>query len=83
MIQISEGSTVNWMKGFKIPFIHMQRGFEVLDAKELGLSTIDASVVDYFNHSLFNNVYPIYNHELAEKKEHPLSTRRYMWKVEY
>jgi len=56
---------------------------EVLDAKELGLSTIDASVVDYFNHALFNNVYPIYNHALATKREHPLATRRYMWKVEY
>ena len=52
-------------------------------AKELGLSTIDPSVVDYFNHSLFNNVYPIYNAALAEARQHPLSTRRYMWKVEY
>ena len=52
-------------------------------AKELGLSVIDASVVDYFNHSLFNNVYPIYNHQLAEARKHPLPTRRYMWKVEY
>lgn len=56
---------------------------EVLDAKELGLSTIDPSVVEYFNHSLFNNVYPVYNKALAEKRQHPLSTRRYMWKVEY
>lgn len=35
------------------------------------------------NHALFNNVYPIYNHALATKREHPLATRRYMWKVEY
>ena len=39
---------------------------EVIDAKDLGLSTIDASVVDYFNHSLFTNVYPVYNKALAE-----------------
>ena len=38
---------------------------------------------DYFNHSLFNNVYPIYNHALAETRQHPLTTRRYMWKVAY
>ena len=55
----------------------------MLDAKELGLSTIDPSVVDYFNHSLFNNVYPIYNAALAEARQHPLSTWRYMWKVAY
>jgi fructoselysine-6-P-deglycase FrlB-like protein len=57
--------------------------FEILDAKELGLSVIDPTVVGYFNHSLFNNVYPIYNKALAEERQHPLSTRRYMWKVEY
>ncbi|GJM79812.1 hypothetical protein HMSSN139_23080 [Paenibacillus sp. HMSSN-139] len=55
----------------------------MLDAKDLGLSTIDGSVVDYFNHSLFNNVYPVYNQALAAEREHPLTTRRYMWKVEY
>ena len=60
-----------------------QKRIEVLDAKRTGLSTIDASVVDYFNHALFNNVCPIYNHALATKREHPLATRRYMWKVEY
>ena len=56
---------------------------EVIDAKDLGLSTFDASVVDYFNHSLFTNVYPVYNKALAEERQHPLTTRRYMWKVEY
>ena len=55
----------------------------MLDAKEMGLSTIDVSVVDYFNHSLFNNVYPVYNKALAAIRQHPLTTRRYMWKVDY
>ncbi|ECV8346430.1 phosphosugar isomerase, partial [Salmonella enterica subsp. enterica serovar Typhi] len=55
----------------------------VVDAKELGLSTIKTTVIDYFNHSLFNNVYPVYNRALAEARQHPLTTRRYMWKVEY
>ncbi len=83
MVQINEGSTralderaLNFLRKYG-------KKIEVLDAKELGLSIIDASVVDYFNHSLFNNVYPIYNHELAELRQHPLSVRRYMWKVEY
>ena len=83
MIQISEGSTRPLdERALKFLRTYAKR-IEVLDAKELGLSTIDASVVDYFNHYLFNNVYPIYNHALAEKREHPLVTRRYMWKVEY
>jgi fructoselysine-6-P-deglycase FrlB-like protein len=83
MIQISEGST-RALDERCLKFLRKYaKRIEVLDAKELGLSTIDASVVDYFNHSLFNNVYPLYNHELAVEREHPLTTRRYMWKVEY
>ena len=83
MIQVSEGSTrpldercLNFLRNYA-------KRIEVLDAKELGLSVIDPAVVDYFNHSLFNNVYPIYNHALAEARTHPLPTRRYMWKVGY
>ena len=83
MIQVSEGSTrpldercLNFLRNYA-------KRIEVLDAKELGLSVIDPAVVDYFNHSLFNNVYPIYNHALAEARKHPLPTRRYKWKLEY
>ena len=83
VIQVSEGST-RPLDERALKFLNQYgRRVEVLDAKDLGLSTIDSSVVDYFNHSLFNNVYPVYNKALAVEKEHPLSTRRYMWKVEY
>ena len=83
VIQISEGSTRELdERALKFLTTYAKR-IEVLDAKDLGLSTIDSSVVDYFNHSLFNNVYPVYNQALAMVREHPLSTRRYMWKVEY
>lgn len=81
--QFSEGNTravderaLNFLKKYG-------RRIEVVDAKELGLSTIKTTVIDYFNHSLFNNVYPVYNRALAEVRQHPLTTRRYMWKVEY
>ncbi|MDI5348571.1 6-phosphofructose-aspartate deglycase, partial [Salmonella enterica subsp. enterica serovar Kentucky] len=81
--QFSEGNTravderaLNFLKKYG-------RRIEVVDAKELGLSTIKTTVIDYFNHSLFNNVYPVYNRALAEARQHPLTTRRYMWKVEY
>lgn len=83
MIQISEGSTRALDERALVFLKQYAKNIEVLDAKELGLSVIDSSVVDYFNHSLFNNVYPIYNHDLATELQHPLSTRRYMWKVEY
>ncbi|OBA06209.1 phosphosugar isomerase [Paenibacillus polymyxa] len=83
VIQVSEGSTRALdERALKFLNRYTQR-VEVLDAKDLGLSTIDNSVVDYFNHSLFNNVYPVYNQALAVERAHPLTTRRYMWKVEY
>ncbi|MBR0162133.1 MAG: SIS domain-containing protein [Oscillospiraceae bacterium] len=83
VIQVNEGTTRE-LDERALRFLRTYgKRLEVLDAKELGLSVIDASVVDYFNHSLFNNVYPIYNHALAEARCHPLSTRRYMWKVAY
>lgn len=83
ILQISEGPTrplderaLKFLKKYA-------KRVEVLDAKDLGLSTIDPTVVSYFNHSLFNNVYDVYNHALADERQHPLTTRRYMWKVEY
>lgn len=83
MIQISEGPTRELDERALTFLRKYARRLEVLDAKDLGLSTIDASVVSYFNHSLFNNVYDVYNHALADLRQHPLSTRRNMWKVEY
>ena len=83
VVQIAEGSDRELDERCLRFLKKYAKRFEVLDAKELGLSTIDPTVVDYFNHSLFNNVYSIYNAALAEARQHPLSTRRYMWKVEY
>lgn len=83
IIQMSEGKT-RFLDERALTFLKKYaKRFEVLDAKDLGLSTIDPAVVDYFNHSLFNNVYAVYNRYLAEARKHPLSTRRYMWKVQY
>lgn len=83
MIQVAEGKTrpvderaLRFLKQYA-------KHYEVLDAKELGLSVIDTDVIDYFNHSLFNNVFNVYNHKLADARKHPLTTRRYMWKVQY
>ena len=59
------------------------RNFEILDARELGLGVLPRSVVDYFNPVLFYSVLCDYREALAEIREHPLDTRRYMNKVEY
>lgn len=83
MLQISEGTT-RVLDERALTFLKQYgKRLEVLDARELGLSAIDNSVVDYFNHSLFNNLYGVYNRKLAEVRNHPLTTRRYMWKVQY
>lgn len=83
LIQVAEGKT-RALDERALSFLQKYgKRIEVVDAKELGLSKIHASVIDYFNHSLFNNVYPIYNHALSVERQHPLTTRRYMWRVEY
>lgn len=83
MLQISEGKT-RALDERALRFLsRYAKRVEVLDAKELGLSVIDANVVDYFNQTLFTCVYDVYNAAFAEARNHPLSVRRYMWKVEY
>ncbi|HEX3026885.1 MAG TPA: SIS domain-containing protein [Clostridia bacterium] len=57
--------------------------YEVIDSKELGIDVIDADVVDYFSPNFFYYITCVYRSELAKLREHPLSTRRYMGKVEY
>lgn len=56
----------------------------VVDAKDFGLSShIASSVVDYFNPMLISGVLRVYAEQLAIIRNHPLSKRRYMWKLEY
>lgn len=56
---------------------------EVVDAKELGINTIADDVVEFFNPILFYSVMCVYRQALAEVRNHPLETRRYMGKVAY
>ncbi|MFB9761529.1 SIS domain-containing protein [Ectobacillus funiculus] len=55
----------------------------ILDAKEYDLAGIDEEVKGYIAPLILNRVLRKYAEELAEARNHPLSTRRYMWKVEY
>lgn len=55
----------------------------VLDAQELGIMGISEEVSEFFSPLMLNIVLRNYAENLAEVRNHPLSTRRYMWKVEY
>ena len=83
ILQISCGTTRELdLRALRFLESHAKR-FITIDAKSLGLDAIDIRVVDYFEHSFFTNVYNIYNEFLAQARNHPLSTRRYMWKISY
>lgn len=56
---------------------------EVVDAKELGIGTIADEVVEFFNPMLFYSIMCVYRQALADIRNHPLETRRYMGKVAY
>ncbi|MFD1174999.1 SIS domain-containing protein [Paenibacillus puldeungensis] len=56
---------------------------EVVDAKELGIGTIADEVVEFFNPILFYSIMCVYREALADVRNHPLETRRYMGKVAY
>ena len=56
----------------------------VVDAKDFALSSlIDKSVAEYFNPLLISGILRIYAEQLAEVRKHPLTKRRYMWKLDY
>lgn len=56
----------------------------VLDSKDFGLSaTVGSEVVDYFNPMLLTAVMRVYAQKIADARNHPLTKRRYMWKLDY
>ena len=55
-----------------------------LDAKDYGLgNAVDSSVITYFNPLMHTAVFRVYAEELSYVRQHPLTLRRYMWKLEY
>lgn len=56
----------------------------VLDAKDFGLSSVVGSdVAHFFNPLLLNAVFRVYAEEISFARNHPLTMRRYMWKLSY
>jgi len=56
----------------------------VVDAKDYALtSAVSGDVATYFNPLLHTAVFRVFAEELSFIRQHPLSKRRYMWKIEY
>ena len=55
----------------------------VVDAKDYGLSGVVGDVATYFDPLLHTAVFRVYAEELSYARQHPLTKRRYMWKLEY
>lgn len=55
----------------------------VVDAKELGLDQLDASVAEYFNSLLLHPISKQLIAAMGEVRMHPMTYRRYMWKFDY
>lgn len=57
--------------------------YTVIDAKDYWLdSQIDSSVVEYFDPMVLTAVMRKFAEHLGDARNHPLSKRRYMWKLE-
>ncbi|QRG68875.1 SIS domain-containing protein [Brevibacillus choshinensis] len=54
-----------------------------LDAKDFDLTGVDDRVKGYIAPLVLHRVLRVYAEELAHARNHPLTTRRYMWKVAY
>ena len=56
----------------------------LLDGKDFGIANvIPEHVVEYFNPMVLSAVLRVYAEQLAIARSHPLTQRRYMWKLEY
>lgn len=61
---------------------HSKRAL-IIDAKDFGLDDVDEDIRGVFTHIVFNLVLRAYADALADHRGHPLSVRRYMWRMEY
>lgn len=56
----------------------------VVDAKDYGLANAaSGDVITYFNPLMHTAVFRVFAEELSYIRQHPLTKRRYMWKIEY
>lgn len=55
----------------------------VLDASDFDLNGVDSSVAEYITPLVFQPLLRSYAIRLSEDRGHPLTVRRYMWKMDY
>ncbi|MBL4954694.1 SIS domain-containing protein [Neobacillus sp. YIM B02564] len=83
ILLMNEGRTRALDERAKTFLLEYGEKVEIVDAKELGINTIADEVVEFFNPILFYSIMCVYRAALAEVRNHPLETRRYMGKVSY
>jgi fructoselysine-6-P-deglycase FrlB-like protein len=54
----------------------------IIDGYDYGMKEL-GEVSEYFDHSFYSELLGVYNHLLADRRQHPLSWRKYMWKFNY
>ena len=54
----------------------------VLDGYDYGMKEL-GEVSGYFDHDFYSELLDVYNNLLADRRQHPLSWRKYMWKFNY
>ena len=54
----------------------------VIDGAEYGMNDL-GEVSTYFDQGFYDGVLGVYNDLLADRRQHPLDWRKYMWKFDY
>ncbi len=55
---------------------------KIIDGYNYGMKEL-GEVSEYFDHDFYSEIIGVYNHLLADRRQHPLSWRKYMWKFKY
>lgn len=54
----------------------------IIDGYDYGMKEL-GEVSEYYDHSFYSELLGVYNHLLADRRQHPLTWRKYMWKFNY
>lgn len=78
----SSGKT-RYLDDRAIEFLHkFNSHLTIIDGLDYGMDRL-GEVSEYLDPLFYNNILGVYNHLLADARNHPLSVRRYMWKFKY
>ncbi|MEA4929893.1 MAG: SIS domain-containing protein [Candidatus Limiplasma sp.] len=63
--------------------LRFQAKATIVDGKDYGVGSLPANVAEYFNPMVISAVMRVYAEHISVVRSHPLSMRRYMWKLKY